>query len=242
MPFPTTSRPSPPPSSPTGSCSATRSKAISGRPSSATPSTGFPRSEMRGGSPRAPLTAALGAAFIGAGLAFGLTVALVCGVGLLLLAGGAVAWVELATAGGRLERERGPTRIDERSAYPLRLRLLGTLLPPPGGELRDPLLERPVAVGPRWRRLSRNVSLEGPGRRKLGVAQLIVEDPLGLWRRERHSATGDDLIVLPRVEPVHWDEGGGAVRGRTDGSGGGSDAPSGRGGPAQFEVDGLRPY
>src|SRR5829696_7258863 len=199
--------------------------------------------EREFGSPRAPATAVLGATFLAAGLGFGLTAALVCGVGLLGLAGGAVAWVELATRGGRLERERGPGRIDERDAYPLRLRLRGTLLPPPGGELREPLLERPLPVGPRWRReLVRDVWLEGPGRRRIGAARLIVGDPLGLWRRELSTEDGDDLVVLPRVEAVHWSEGGTEAGGRSEGSGSASDANARRGGLAQFEVDGLRPY
>src|SRR5918994_4171711 len=104
------------------------------------------------GPPRPPAPAALGVVFLATGLGFGLTAALVCGLGLLGLVAGAVSWVELATRGGRLERERGPGRVDERDPYPLRLRLRGTLVPPPGGELRDPLLERPLLVGPRWRR------------------------------------------------------------------------------------------
>src|SRR4051812_22500381 len=116
------------------------------------------KAERASGSPRAPATAALGAAFTAAGLGFGLTAALVCGLGLLALVAGAVAWVELASRWGRLERERGPSRIDERDPSPLRLRLAGTLLPPPGGELRDPLLERPLSVGPRWsRRITRDI-------------------------------------------------------------------------------------
>jgi uncharacterized protein (DUF58 family) len=195
------------------------------------------------GSPRAPATAALGAVFLATGLGFGLTAALVCGLGLLVMVVGAVSWVELSTRGGRLERERGPGRIDERDPYPLRLRLSGTLLPPPGGELRDSLLERPVPVGPRWRRrLARDVWLDGPGRRRLGAAHLTVRDPLGLWRRELRSFRSDDLVVLPRVEPVRWGEGGTEAGGRSDGSGSASDANSRRGGLAQFEVDGLRPY
>jgi uncharacterized protein (DUF58 family) len=199
--------------------------------------------ERESGSPRAPATAALGAALTATGLGFGLTAALVCGLGLLGLAAGAVLWVELSVRRGRLERERGPGRIDERDPYPLRLRLRGTLLPPPGGELTDPLLDRPVHVGPRWRRqLARDVWLEGPGRRRLGAARLIVRDPLGLWRRELRTDRGADLVVLPRVEPVRWGDGGTEAGGRSQGSGSASDANARRGGLAQFEVDGLRPY
>ena len=195
------------------------------------------------GSPRAPATAALGAALIATGLGFGLVAALVCGIGLLALAAAAVAWVELATRGGRLERERGPRRLDERDPYPLDLRLRGTLVRPPGGELRDALLERPVEVGLGWTRsLSRSVWFDGPGRRRLEPARIVVRDPLGLWERELGSQESEEIVVLPRVDPIHWGEGGSEEGGRSEGSGSASEASSRRGGMAQFEVDGLRPY
>jgi uncharacterized protein (DUF58 family) len=197
----------------------------------------------KSGSPRAAATAALGVALTAAGLGFGLIAALVCGLGLIGLVIGAVTWVELSTRGGRLVRERGPSRIDERDPYPLRIRLAGTLLPPPGGELRDPLLDRPAGVGPGWRRrIRRDIWLEGPGRRRLDAAELTVSDPLGLWRRRLSSSRRDDLVVLPRVEEVLWGDGGTETGGRSEGTGSASDANARRGGLAQFEVDGLRPY
>jgi uncharacterized protein (DUF58 family) len=195
------------------------------------------------GSPRAPVTAALGAALTLAGLGFGLAAALVAGVGLLVLAIGAVIWVELAALGGRLERERGPGRLEESEPYPLRIALRRTLLAPPGGELIDPLLDRSVPVGPRWQRtLSRDVWLEHPGRRHLPPARLVVRDPLGLWRRELDSGDAGELVVLPRIDPVRWSGPGAEPNGQSAGSGSASDATSRRGALAQFEVDGLRPY
>jgi uncharacterized protein (DUF58 family) len=200
-------------------------------------------SAARDGSPRAPATAALGVAFLLSGLGFGLTAALVCGIALLGLAIVAVGWVELATRGGRLERVPGPGRLEESQPYPLRIRLRRTLLPPPGGELSDPLLERPVPVGPRWPRgLDRAVWLERPGRIRLDPARLVVRDPLGLWQRELQSEATLELVVLPRIDPVRWVGPGGEPRGQSPGSGHASDTVSRRGGPAQFEVDGLRPY
>ena len=80
--------------------------------------------------PRAPATAALGLVFVLVGLGFGLTAAIVCGIALLGLALGAVGWVELSTLRGRLERVSGPGRLEESEAYPLRIRLRHTLLPP----------------------------------------------------------------------------------------------------------------
>ena len=195
------------------------------------------------GSPRAPATAALGAALTLVGLGFGLSAALVCGIALLALAIGAFAWVELATVGGRLERRPGPSRLEESEPYPLRLALRRTPLPPPGGELIDPLLDRSVPVGPRWsRQVEREVWLESPGRRRLVPARLVVRDPLGLWQRTLRSKRTDDLVVLPRVDPVRWSGPGAEARGQAAGSGSASDATSRRGGLAQFEVDGLRPY
>jgi uncharacterized protein (DUF58 family) len=193
--------------------------------------------------PRAPLTAVLGAAFVLAGLGFGLTAALVCGIALLTLAIGAVTWVELATRGGRLERLPGPGRLEESEPYPLRIRLRRTLLPPPGGGLSDPLLDRDVAVGPRWsRRLDRAVWLQTPGRVQLDPARLIVRDPLGLWERRLHSEAALDLVVLPRIDAVRWEGRGSAPQGQLPGARHAGAAASRRGGLAQFEVDGLRPY
>jgi uncharacterized protein (DUF58 family) len=185
----------------------------------------------------------LGLAFAVVGLGFGLEAATVCGLALLGLALVAVGWVELATRGGRLERLPGPARLEESEAYPLQIRLRRTLLPPPGGELTDPLLERGVAVGPRWsRRLERAVWLQSPGRIQLDPARLLVRDPLGLWQRRLESEGALDLVVLPRIDPVRWVGQGAEPRGQSPGSGHASDAVSRRGGPAQFEVDGLRPY
>ncbi len=195
------------------------------------------------GSPRAPVTAALGTALTLVGLGFGLAAALVCGIALLVMALGAVAWVELASVRGRLERDPGPGRLEESEPYPLRIVLRRTLLPPPGGELIDPLLDRGVPVGPRWsRRLERDVWLETPGRHRLEPARLVICDPLGLWRRELTSGHAGELVVLPRIDPVRWNGAGAEPRGQSSGSGRASDATSRRGGLAQFEVDGLRPY
>jgi uncharacterized protein (DUF58 family) len=195
------------------------------------------------GSPRAPATAALGAALTFVGLGFGLAAALVCGIALLALAISAMAWVELATVGGRLERRPGPGRLEESEPFPLRIALRRTLLPPPGGELTDPLLDLSVPVGPRWpRHLEREVWLESPGRRRLPPARLVVRDPLGLWQRSLESERADDLVVLPRVDPVRWTGPGAEPHGQAAGTGSASDATSRRGGLAQFEVDGLRPY
>ena len=86
-----------------------------------------------GGSPRAPATAALGAVLILVGLGFGIESALLAGIALIGLAAVALAWVELATRRGRLEREPLPRRVAEGEPFPLRIRIAGTLVPHPAG-------------------------------------------------------------------------------------------------------------
>ena len=192
--------------------------------------------------PRAPVTGALGAALALVGLGLGLESALLPGISLLLIAAGAYGWVELASRRGRLERDPLPRRIAEDEPLALRIRLRGTALRPPGGELSDPLLARPLRVGPRRsRKLERVVHLRGPGRQRIAPSHLVISDPLGLWSRELSSGDTEEIVVLPRVEPVRPLRANGArlaARGGYDSD----DADSPGSAVAQLEVDGLRPY
>jgi uncharacterized protein (DUF58 family) len=191
---------------------------------------------------RAPETAALGAPLALVGLGLGLESVLLPGVALLLLAAVAYGRVELASRRGRLEREPLPRRITEDESLFLRIRLRGTLLRPPGGELSDPLLARPHPVGQQWpRELLRVVHLRGAGRRRIAPSRIVIRDSIGLWSRELSSAETEEIVVLPRVEPVRALGANGssfAARDGTDADGGGSPAAA----VAQREVDGLRPY
>ena len=192
----------------------------------------------------APTAALLGVALLLCGAGFDSPSLLVPGVGLLGLAAVAVLWVELARP-RRLVREPGPARVVEDEPYPVRIRALGGRLPPPGGELTDPVLPAPVAVGPRHpSSFATEIGLRGRGRRRLGPARLVVRDPLGLWVRAVESADPGELLVLPRIEPV-------LVAGR----GAGGARPSALAGledgaaaskldarAIELEVDGLRAY
>ena len=68
------------------------------------------------------------------------------GVALVVLAVGAAVWVPLAARGATVVREPGPATVVEDEPYPLRVELRSGLLPPPGGELLEPLLGWPVPV------------------------------------------------------------------------------------------------
>lgn len=199
----------------------------------------------------ATVTTALAAALVVAGGAFDSASLYVPGVALLALAGGAVAWVHLATRGARVERAAGPETVAEGEPYPLSIHLRGGLLPP-RGELVDPLLERPLAIsfGRGWIRarirrtemtVGEEVRFEHRGRHRLEAPRLIVRDPLGLCSRTVEGRAAGEVLVLPRIEPVRAgggraSEGREAVAGADDGSGAGLSFAH------DVEIDGLRPY
>lgn len=171
------------------------------------------------------------------------------GLALVVLGGGFAAWVALAARGARLEREPGPATVEEDAPWPLLVVIEPGLVPPPGGEIVEPLLPEPVrlagmAVGPLGvRRVRFIVRFSRRGRRVLEPCRLVVRDPLSLAVREVESQ-GDqrEVLVLPRIEPVRAIEGGGVPgvhrRGREGGDGGGAArAPA-----PELELDVLRPY
>jgi uncharacterized protein (DUF58 family) len=192
--------------------------------------------------PAAPTAAGIGAALVLAGLGFGSPSLLVPGLGLLGMAATFFVWVGLATP-SRLVRAPGPGRVIEDEAFGLRIRAVGGLLPLPGGELTDPVLEAPIRVGPRWkRRIELEVRLRGRGRRRLEPARLVVRDPLGLRTRVVASEPAGELLVLPRIEPLvvagRGSAGSSVLAGLDDGAGAGRlDARA-----IELEIDGLRPH
>jgi uncharacterized protein (DUF58 family) len=190
-------------------------------------------------------TALLGVALCLAGATFDSASLYVPGVALVAIAVLATAWVALAARGAAIDRHPGPHTVAEEEPYPLRVELRAGLLPPPGGELIEPLLGWPVPVAGRWsRRVRINVRFARRGRRVLEPGRLVIRDPLRLYSRELVGQGGDEVLVLPRVEPVLAPGGGGAGAG--DHGGGGIDpGVMGRrldASAAELEIDGLRPY
>ena len=218
--------------------------ATSAPSSFATRWSGFPRSD---GLMRRPLvTALLGVALCLAGGTFDTASLYVPGVGLIVLAVGSVVWVQLAAKGATVVRVPGPHTVVEDEPYPLRVEVRSGLLPPPGGELLEPLLGWPVPVAGRWsRRLRINVRFSRRGRRVLEPELLVIRDPLRLYvarargtgRRggPRASAgrAGDRAQAAAAPEPVPRP---GSARSRAC-SGRRLDASA-----AELEIDGLRAY
>ena len=191
------------------------------------------------------VTALLGLALCLAGATFDSASFYVPGVGLIVLAAASVAWVAVAAQGATISRRPGPHTVVEDEPYPLRVEMESGALPPPGGELVEPLLGWPVPVAGRWsRRLRINVRFERRGRRILEPGRLVIRDPLRLYVRELVGRGGEEVIVLPRIEAVSTPGGSGAGAGDRGGRG----AEPGLAGrrldasTAELEIDGLRPY
>jgi uncharacterized protein (DUF58 family) len=190
-------------------------------------------------------TALLGLALCLSAATFDTASLYVPGVALIVIAAGATGWVLLAASGATIERRTGPHTVLEEQPYPLRIEVRSGALPAPGGELVEPLLEWPVSLAGRWsRRVRINVRFSRRGRRVLEPARLVIHDPLRLFTRELVGARGDEVLVLPRVEPVTAPGGGGAGAGERGGMGIDPGVMGRRldASLAELEIDGLRPY
>ena len=196
--------------------------------------------------PLRPLaTAALGVALCLAGGTFDTVSLYVPGVALFAIAVGSTAWVLLSATGARIVRQAGPARVVEDEPYPLRIEVTAGMLPPPGGELIEPLLGWPVPIAGRWsRRVRINVRFSRRGRRVLEPGRLVIRDPLRLYSRELVDKGGEEVLVLPRIEPVTAPGGGGAGAGEQGGRGIDPGVMGRRldASLAELEIDGLRPY
>ena len=193
---------------------------------------------------RAAHAVLLGVLLALAGLAFGTPSLIVPGIGLVLIAASAVAWVELSRPRAIL-RAPGPATLVEGERYPLAISCEGWRIGPPGGELRDGALAAPLRIGPRWRGVVKGGdSLEGRGARRLGAATLEIRDPLGLHSRSVSSADAGEVLVLPRIEPLAYtdDAGGPGRRGPRAGIEDGLGAQPLDARALELEVDGLRRY
>jgi uncharacterized protein (DUF58 family) len=186
------------------------------------------------------LIRALGAALLGgllcvAASGFDEPSLYVPGLALLLLGMGAWLWVGMASQGSGVTRVAGPSTVEEEEPYPVRLTIGRGLLPPPGGELDEPLLEEPLRLTRSTaRRIRIDVRFARRGRKGVEPARLTIRDPLGLAQREFRSEPVE-VLVLPRVEPLGID-----AHGVTTGLGREASRLSAH--AAELELDSLRPY
>ena len=186
---------------------------------------------------RAVGTALLGAALVLAAAAFGSPSLFVPGIALILLTFVAGGWVLLAGWGASFERRTSAGTVREDQPWPMEVVARTGVLPAPGGFVREPLLRGTLPMaGRRGRHVRVNVTFERRGRRRLEPATLVIGDPLGLAERRVETGAGQEVLVLPRVEPVVA-TGRGAVA-RAYAAGGARPAES----AAEIEMESLRPY
>ena len=151
---------------------------------------------------RTAAAAVLGLGLCLAAAGFAATPLYLPGVALLLIAAVASAWVYAAAGGVRLARSLGNSAVEEQQTLPVTVSVSRLRLPLPGAELRawpaGPALPLTQARG-----ASVTVAVHFPrrGRHRLGPASLVVSDPIGLCTRDI-SSPPDEVLVLPRVEPV----------------------------------------
>lgn len=179
------------------------------------------------------------------GLAIGVTAALfdaeplwVPAVMLVLLALAAAAWVLLAASSVQVRRTLAVRRVMEDEPISIMLEIRSGPIALAPARLVDPLL--PDAAPVRARRHGARIRIEARfsrrGRRRLALPHVLISDPLGLATRAVSAAPSpgnDELLVLPRIEPITRAAGGaGATR------------IARRGRPAvgaEVELEGIRP-
>ena len=179
-------------------------------------------------------------------LALGLAAALfdaeqlwVPAVTLAVLAAGTSAWIASGARGIRIRRTLGARRVMEDEPVSIVLDVRAGRLRLPPARLVDPLLpdSAPLRAGTRGGRVRMEVRFGRRGRRRLALPRVVVADPLGLARREitaRAVPGEDEILVLPRIEPI-----------QTGAAGGDGARVARRGGRptagAEVELDGIRP-
>jgi uncharacterized protein (DUF58 family) len=180
-------------------------------------------------------TAALGVTLVLAAATFDAEPLYVPGVGFALLGVLTGAWVWAAARGASVARTLDSRRVIEDE--PLRIRVVATAgrVTLPGSLILDELLEEPVRLDAQ--RSEAGIRIDARfarrGRKSLTPPSLLVRDPLGLATWKVPGGEPDEVLVLPRVEPVRAVESGGegTVAGRFA-------SPLTA---AEVEVDGVRP-
>jgi hypothetical protein len=195
---------------------------------------------------RALTVTGAGAALILIGLLFDAAPLFVPAVALTLIGLTAPAWVWLSVTGARVSRRLPTERVVEGEPLAATIEIRRGLLGLPGAEVVDPFTGSRLEVGGGPLSVltgGRSVSVRVVtrfGRRGLHTLRapsLLARDPLELARVESVSAMpAQQLLVLPRTEPVRWLAVGRGRRLRVPDGHATTEAL------AAVDLDGLRPY
>jgi uncharacterized protein (DUF58 family) len=157
----------------------------------------------------------------------------------------APAWVWISARGARTQRVLHAERVVEDEPLAATIEVHRGPLGLPGAEVYDPFTASRLEVGGPLSPLQggRSASVKvvtrfaRRGMQTLGPPRLYVRDPLDLARVEAvSSAPAQQLLVLPRTEPVRWLGGSRARRFQLP------DGDTAAEAFAAVDVDGLRPY
>ncbi|MCW2991709.1 MAG: hypothetical protein JWM73_2303, partial [Solirubrobacterales bacterium] len=160
------------------------------------------------------------------------------GVAFLVLGIGCIAWVASGARGVHVGRTLVAPRVVEDEPLAVDIELHSSRVALPSCLVVDPLLAEPVAVrgGRRTATLSVEARFPRRGRHRLAPPTVVVRDPLGLAQRAIAGQRIDEVLVLPRVEPVRAAGSGSGQRGTVTRRARPGIAPA-----AEVDIDGLRP-
>lgn len=193
---------------------------------------------------RAAGVAASGLVLILFALLFNAAPLFVPGLALTFMGMATPAWISIAARGARVERQLHSDRVVEEEPLEATIEVSRGAWGLPGGELQDPLAGSPVSLrgwlSPLTGDTTANVRVVARfarrGRVSIDPPSLVVHDPLELSCAVRRAAApADEILVLPRVEHVHWL---GRDLARPDPNTGRTPSEP----LAAVEIDGLRPY
>ena len=194
---------------------------------------------------RAGSVVAAGAAMLLIAFVFDASPLFVPAVALVIVGAITPAWVWASARGAAAQRRLGGDRVIEGEPLVATIVVRRGRLGLPGAEVVDPFtgarleLSGPLSPFTGDREAQVRVVSRFPrrGQYLLAPPELRVTDPLELARvRTDGAGEGQSLLVLPRIEPVHWL---GSGRGRR------FERPEGEADAKAFaavDVDGLRPY
>jgi uncharacterized protein (DUF58 family) len=166
-------------------------------------------------------------------------------LGLIALGVGTPAWVWFAAKGAATQRHLPAERVIEDEPVDATIEVRSGLLGLPGAQVVDPFTgarfelsgELSPVKGDRTTNVRVSSRFSRRGLHRLPPPALTVRDPLDLTRAEAASRAGSQqVLVLPRTEPVRWLGSGRSRRLRLPDGHAGSEAM------AAVDLDGLRPY
>ena len=183
--------------------------------------------------------AKLGVALLLAAALFDAEPLYVGGAAFCLLAAVCVAWVLSGASGLKIERRLGATKVEEQRPLAVEIVLTGARVALPSCVVEDPLLDEPARLAGGRRTVTLPVEARFPrrGRHWIDPPRVVVRDPLGLAERVVMGTERDEILVLPRVEPILAPAEGDGASGTVTQRRRAGIAPA-----AEVDMDGLRPH